>query len=247
MKNSVILECDLGNTRCKWRAVCDGEVLERGSFIYANGCRELTSLKGVARIRVASVVKSDILLQFTDELRSLNVDLAVAKTSAEVEGVVNAYADPSRLGVDRWLSVVAAYKQTMGPVLVLDAGSALTADLVDGAGLHLGGYILPGIALMQASLLSDTSGVRFESGEPFDGLDFGGSTAEAVRAGVLSAHVGSVSIAVEQAKKRVGADLSILLTGGDALLLKAHLPDSLLNEITIAPELVLDGLQWLLP
>lgn len=247
MTDSVILECDLGNTRCKWRTVCAGDVLQRGSFTHQQPGDDLLHLTGIQRIRISSVAKANILQQFIDHLAPLNVDCGIASASARVGRVTCAYSNPSRLGVDRWLAILAAYNKISGAVLVLDAGSALTADLVDTAGLHLGGYILPGLRLMQQSLLSDTGSVRFDESRRFSGLNFGESTLDGVQAGILSAQVGSILVAINEAERRIGSDFAILLTGGDAKLLGDHLPSALSERIVLVPELVLDGLKWALP
>ena len=72
-------------------------------------------------------------------------------------GVVNGYADPSLLGVDRWVAVVGAYHRVRGAVVVADIGTAATIDVVAADGRHRGGYIVPGPRLMVASLLGGTS------------------------------------------------------------------------------------------
>ena len=123
------------------------------------------------------------------------------------------------------------------------AGSALTADLIAADGMHLGGYIVPGMQLMKSSLQADTGKVRFDEGELGSGLDFGCSTGQAVSAGILAAQVGAANIAITEAKRRIRGDFAILLTGGDADQLYGHIT----GQVEIMPDLVLDGLVWLLP
>jgi type III pantothenate kinase len=81
---------------------------------------------------------------------------------------------------------------------VVDAGSALTIDIVSATGQHEGGYIIPGPALMERALFLDTDRVRFD--EQIDyALAPGKSTAEAVRHGIALAQAGAVALALEQA------------------------------------------------
>lgn len=61
-----------------------------------------------------------------------------------------------QLGVDRWLAMLACYENKQQAYLVVDCGTAITLDLVE-KGQHMGGYILPGLHLMQQSLLSQTA------------------------------------------------------------------------------------------
>ena len=59
--------------------------------------------------------------------------------------LTNAYRDPQQLGVDRWLALVAASRLVAADALVIDAGSAITLDLLSRRDGHLGGAILPGL------------------------------------------------------------------------------------------------------
>lgn len=247
MTEPQILECDIGNSYCKWRIVSGQSIMQRGRFRHSDGFTELASLASITRARVATVASDNILQMFKELMLAQGIELEVAKTSAEVAGVTCAYAEPSRLGIDRWLAIVAAYQQKQAPVMVVDAGSALTVDLVDAEGQHQGGYIVPGSGLMLTSLLSATEQVRFDQGDHSKGLQFGVSTTGAVYAGVLSALTGSVLMAVDEAEKRIQRDFAILLTGGDAKIVVDNLPERLARRVELAPELVLDGLKWLLP
>ena len=242
-----VLECDLGNSRCKWRLLGEeGSALEMGSFFYREGFERLPLPQNVQRIRVSAVADDTVVAGFRSRLQELGVEPEFAQSSAAAAGVVNAYIDsPEKLGVDRWLAVIAAYNRCGGAVLVIDAGSALTVDLVAADGVHLGGYIVPGGQLMMSSLRSDTGGVRFEPGDYSAGLAFGGTTADAVNAGVLAAQAGAVLVAIEEARRRIPKDFAILLAGGGAGALKAGL--NLGSDVEEVPDLVLDGLRWLLP
>ncbi len=244
---TVILECDIGNTRCKWRIVDGGAVLKRGAFACSDGFGELAALSGIDRVKVSSVAAATVNGALTAVLAEIKLEAEFARASRSVAGVENAYADAGKLGVDRWVAMIAAYNRCHGPVLVLDAGSALTADLVGGNGKHAGGYITPGIRLMKSSLLAETGGVRFGCQDDDYGVEFGVDTVSAVYAGVVAAEVGAAIVAIEQAGRQTPTDFAILLTGGDASAVWQNLPASLLPNVTIVPELVLDGLQWVLP
>ena len=68
--------------------------------------------------------------------------------------VKNGYREPSSLGVDRWMVVLAAYHRCSGTALVIDLGTAITLDYIRSDGQHLGGYIVPGTHLSQRALLT---------------------------------------------------------------------------------------------
>src|SRR6185436_9837669 len=69
-------------------------------------------------------------------------------------GVRNAYGEPSQLGTDRWASLIAAWRFVRGAALVVNAGTAVTIDMLDATGVFRGGVILPGLALMASALVS---------------------------------------------------------------------------------------------
>jgi type III pantothenate kinase len=247
MTEQSILECDIGNSRCKWRLLKGEVVVQRGDFHHQQGFDQLPTSSAIKRVRVSCVADDIVLNALAGHLENLQLQLEIAVPTATLGNVRNAYKDPSKLGVDRWLALVAAYKRKLGAVLVIDAGSALTVDLVGHDGNHLGGYIVPGIQLMKSSLLKETGGVRFDESECLDGVAFGCSTLDAVNGGVRSALTGSVMVALHEAECRVGKNFSVLFTGGDAELLVEGLADQIAGRVEIVPELVLDGLQWVLP
>ena len=196
-----ILECDLGNTRCKWRLLEQGEIAGRGVFAHQQPGDWVQSIGTVDRIRVVSVAKVSVQQRFVESLQPFAVEPEFAQSEHHAAGVRCAYADPSRLGVDRWLAAVAGFHFERGAVLVLDAGTAIKADLVDAEGKHLGGYIAPGV----------------------------------------------IVTAIAEAERRIGSEFAILLTGGDGPSLIEHLTSEQFQRITLLPDLVLDGLQWVLP
>lgn len=242
----MILECDVGNTACKWRVIDDGFTVVDYGLISSADCdfSELNTNHQITRVRAASVSTPEVvdaLGIWIKKRYGLSIEWAVSQRTCF--GVTNAYDDVSKLGVDRWLVAVAAYQITSGPVLIVDVGSALTVDAVDPYGKHLGGYIVPGISLMEGALLKGTGGVRFTADEEARGIEFGTSTATGVRSGVRAALVGASKLAIEQMRKRFPKGLTIFLTGGSAEYVCADLREQVVYE----PNLVLDGLRWVLP
>lgn len=59
-------------------------------------------------------------------------------------GVTSAYQQAQRLGVDRWLALLGGFSVSESDAMIIDAGSAITVDLLKKDGRHLGGAILPG-------------------------------------------------------------------------------------------------------
>lgn len=154
-------------------------------------------------------------------------------------GVTNSYKIPGKLGIDRWLALLAAYKDAKGPVVVIDIGTAMTVDLVDSTGLHLGGWISPGFRLMNLALTEHTALVR-SGGHHGEDLVFGQHTKECVQNGCRAALAGTVLYGIHKANSYFSADtsVSVYLTGGGV----NHLPPESKELGQYRPHLVLEGL-----
>ena len=240
----MIIDVDAGNTRCKWRVVDKEKVVRKsGNSTLEQFCAMAFDGSGIRRVRVSSVRGSEadaIIARWAQARLALKAEFAVA--ARRCGQVVNGYADPERLGVDRWLAILAGYDEVRGAVGVIDCGSAMTADLVDKDGLHRGGFIAPGLAMMSQSLLSRTGKIRFDTNQRGMGFGPGRDTGEAVRNGVLLGACGFVMQAVERLREICG-DAVILMTGGDAETIRQRLDLS----TDLRPSLVLDGLALALP
>ena len=129
--------------------------------------------------------------------------------------------------MDRWLAVVGAYQLSGGACLVLDLGTAVTADFVAANGEHLGGYICPGLPLMRNQLRTHTRRIRYDdisAERALQSLQPGRSTVEAVERGCALMLRGFALAQVELARERWGGDFTVYLTGGDAALVSEVLP-----------------------
>ncbi len=243
----MILEMDAGNSRVKWRIVSPvGEKLESGTLLLGEGLEALANPKyTISRVRMACVARAANKRKLVEWVRRwLKMEPEIARTLPEYGGLTIAYRDPQRLGVDRWLAMLAAYHDTAAPVCVIDAGSAVTIDLVDASGRHRGGYIVPGARLQRSALLRDTGQIRIREAVREQAAGWGCSTEEAVSHGIarmLACLVDSVLAELVQATPRV----TIYCTGGDAPAMMRQISTEL--PLRARPELVLDGLALALP
>lgn len=237
---SLIYYFDMGNTRGKfWR--CRDDVIEARAYVPHDGnMRDVLSAlppdfqQAPGAVRGASVLDDAMLLAFSEACREKwQLVPAFARSSAQHAGVTNAYdRDPARLGVDRWLAMI-ALRELAADVCVVDCGTAITIDVLQADGRHLGGYILPGLSMMADSLLRETRRVRFDPAGIVEGVSLGRNTGEAVRHGALASVVALIESVVR------GRHLRLVLTGGDAARVAAGL--SCPHELE--PELLLHGLQ----
>jgi type III pantothenate kinase len=234
------LQLDVGNSSAKWRLVVEGEVRARGLYRPEDSASRqelLGSAPALEAVWVSSVARDAVNEALSTLLtRRWGREVWFAHSESRAPGLRNSYAEPRRMGVDRWLAMLAARAQCEGRLMVVDAGSALTIDLVSSDGVHEGGYIIPGPLLMERALLLDTDRVRFSEAVEY-ALSPGTSTAQAVRHGIALAQAGAVTLALAAA----GEDEvpRVLFTGGGGAWLAANTPAG--GEYL--PDLVLDGLQ----
>lgn len=249
----MIVDVDVGNTRIKWRCTygANGEQPVFGSCGSHDENESLCQLQalfddhlndGQARLRLAAVANGSLVEKLSHWAHGNGIAVQIAETSAHAGGVSCGYSDVASLGVDRWLAAIAAYHHVgKSPVVVVDAGSALTVDVVVD-GQHLGGYIVPGVSLMRRSLAVGTSQVKVSAKEDLNDLTLGINTQDAVCHGTLLMILSMIKQVTRDTRATVGGDVELLLTGGDAPLLCQSLPNAKLYD-----HLVLDGLEILFP
>lgn len=239
----MILELDCGNSFLKWRVIA-GERVERSGVAETleEIRRQLDGLRLKAGRLVSVRTDEETAAMRNGVEATWQIPVAVAASSELLAGVRNGYREPQRLGLDRWLALVAAYQLTNSACLVVDLGTAVTVDYVAADGEHLGGFICPGLPLMRSQLTQQTRRVRYQAAEVEDLLSPGRSTAEAVERGCLQMLRAFVSEQLAMGRERLGADCTIFLTGGDAPLVADLAPQS-----RYEPDLVFRGLALACP
>ena len=249
----MILELDIGNSRIKWRLLPDDRAAATIKHGTAGSADELSTqlapLPKPALARACSVQGEAVTATVTDLIHTqFKTKLHLAQVTRSCAGVTNQYENLRSLGVDRWLAMLAAFNQTGGPCVVVDSGTALTVDVVDADGLHHGGYIVPGQAMMRGSIEAGTR-IRLRGATGSGKTELGISTVDAVGNGSLAAAVALIErVALPLANQ---APLNLLIAGGDGTLLQNNLTaDNRLPptcRITPAPDLVLNGLALAVP
>jgi len=236
----MILDIDVGNTLLKWRTVEAGVVQDHGRC----PTKELTTAMPaqwpaqVERVRISNVagpVVASLLLAYCKARWNCQPEFAV--TCHQAAGVTNSYSDPSRMGVDRWLAMLAAYKDCNGACCVVDCGSAITVDYVEQDGQHRGGFIIPGLRLMSESLQSNTAEVLVDRTiEQFE-------TAPGCHTSAAVAH--GINFAFKALQEKLVRELeddaldALYITGGDGVLFH-----QLAGVGQLHPDLVMEGLCW---
>ena len=235
---------DIGNTNLKWCWLKNGE---RSKTFYAAhrerpGCELLDqNWRGpevVSQVLIANVSAP----QLNEEVAAWVVKrwgcpVHVLKSEKLFAGVTNAYRDPQQLGVDRWLTLLAAHREYPGDNCIVDCGTAITIDLLLGGGEHQGGLILPGFTLMRSALLDKTHIPRVDR-DPEMIPVLARDTQSAVASASLYAAVALVEYILNYARAQVGSVPRLLLTGSDAERLRSGLSAGAIQDT----ELIMKGL-----
>lgn len=191
------------------------------------------------KIVIASVGNGKITAIIKNWAKKQNILVTEVFSEANKYGVTSGYDYPSQLGVDRWLALLgAAQRFSRRNCLIVDAGTATTIDLLTATGEHVGGWILPGIATMYTSLLSNTSKIHAEP-QTNGNLTFAKNTSSNVNNGLWAATVGAIELALRKAQQDLITVENVVLTGGNAHQIKKMLS----VEAIVAEELVFLGLQ----
>ena len=230
---------DLGNTRLKW-AFWDGNELHAGGAIaHAGECSiDFASLwkqlHGADAAWIASVAAPALDAQLTQSLQASGILAAhFVRSSAQACGVRNAYAQPERLGIDRFLGLIAAHAHAREPSVIAGCGTALTLDALAADGTHLGGLIAPAPDLMRGALLDHTARLgELGTGHIVEAAD---NTADAVASGCWLAAAALIERFVTRSAQTFGAAPALVFSGGGALRLAklVALPSRIDGELVL--------------
>ena len=228
---------DAGNTLIKWAVVDENSWMKNG-VLPVEQAGEMPKLfagfPGIRQIWVSNVAGEDIVRQ-VGAIKSGQPHFIVAGKMQC--GVSNGYSNAGQLGSDRWAALIAAWHLVRGKCLVVNCGTATTIDVLSRQGEFLGGVILPGVKLMQRSLIAATDRLKPERGEY---VPFPKNTADAMYSGAIQASCG----AIMRQYALIGDGLTddkgaqVILSGGAASVLKEHIK----LPLRVVDELVLQGL-----
>lgn len=149
------------------------------------------------------------------------------------------YDTPKTLGMDRFLGCLGASSITQKDVIVIDAGTACTIDMMTKAQVYLGGVIMPGLQLFHNTV--QTHLPELPEVDKFLPNQFPGhSTKESLQWGINGAFLGSVEYFLSKFTNH-GAHPDLFITGGDAEIAANFLKGN--YETKIRKYLVFDGME----
>ena len=243
---------DVGNTRIKWGVLEDGAIRRTGHISQARvrdkGLQAITTRipRRVDEVFISNVAGATFATRLSGVVgMHCECDVRFARTERSGWGITNAYTQPRRLGVDRWVAMIGAFAEVRSACVVVDLGTAMTIDAIDDEGQHLGGQIIAGVSTMANALATATSDIPQVSPAPgrerADLGMFAHNTAGAVREGAQNAVAGAIDRSIQTLQANAYRPV-VVLTGGDA----SRILNALCETPMHRPHLVLQGLAHML-
>ncbi len=211
---------DIGNTAVKW--------LSNGQYQSVLVSEFSLALLPKADKVFVSCVGDKSLLQGLG-------GVVFVESQAQFKNFICGYQNPTELGVDRFLAMIATIDQYPNQTrLIIDSGSALTFDLVLSDGTHQGGLIMPGLGKLRHSFKVFSS-----DSKQLNTQQLADNTQDAWALGTSQMFIAAINTQIEYHLDKFG-DLVIVLTGGDAKILSLRLN----HALKLQPNLVLKGLLY---
>jgi len=239
--NVVMAVRDGGSWRGTWRIATE---TQRTSDEYAVWLLTLLQHVGLTRADITAAVIGTVVPAALYHLRRLvrdwfDVEPLIARAAVNW-GFAIKVDNPEEVGADRLLNALAGHRKYIGPLVVIDFGTATTFDVVDGQGAYLGGVIAPGINLSIEALHSAAARLpRIGIGRPQAVI--GTNTIAAMQSGIYWGYVAMIEGLVARIQAEYSGRLKVIATGGLAPLLAEG--TTVIGHID--PDLTLDGLRML--
>lgn len=240
----ILLDC--GNSLLKWQYLDQERLLASGGLRYDDNWTEVLAsrLEGLPdkSVYLTSVLDERRQQKLEQVLTRLHCESHRFRSAATQLGVSSAYAEPGTLGDDRWVALLAAHQLAPQGCLVIDAGSAITLDLLRGDGQHLGGAIIPGTRTSQQHFREifsylDLADLQADAARPP-----GCSTPAAIHIDYERESLDILRDLLQQWSARLDDNAQVLLAGGDADRVEEYLPQA----VTRVPDLVFLGMRRLI-
>lgn len=235
------LAIDIGNSALKFVLSDRGKISVKG-----NGIEELTALLSKNNTLISHAIMASVAdsVATIDLLRKFNIPLIILSPKTKLP-IQNLYRTPETLGSDRIALAAAADKVFNGaPALVIGAGTCITYNFVH-EGSFLGGAISPGITMRFQALNHYTAKLPYIDWTAYQDSVYEGLTGtdsrDSILSGVLNGVLREIDGTIEEYRRRYSG-LRVVVTGGDMPFLVKNLK----NDIFARPDMVLEGLNYIL-
>ncbi|RED46948.1 type III pantothenate kinase [Winogradskyella eximia] len=232
---------DVGNTYVKFAIYNSYNLIFKLSFELSEFKKQYKTLKkDFPKLEKAIISSVGHLSQ--DQVELIKKDLPIIELSSMTKlPFNNLYKTPKTLGVDRMALVGASVQQFSNKnVLIIDAGTCITYDFITKENNYLGGAISPGIRLRYKTLNNLTANLPLLGTEEPKSI-IGNSTETSIHSGVVNGVVKEIDGIIDQYIEDY-LDLTVILTGGDAIFLSNQLK----NTIFANSNFLLEGLNFIL-
>ncbi|MBD3728499.1 MAG: type III pantothenate kinase [Sphingomonadales bacterium] len=249
----MLLAADVGNTnvvfalfegrtiKARWRIATDPR---RTGDEYAVWLLQLLQIEGVAREDITGIIFASVVPRADHNLTVLSekyfgITPIVAGQGEAAWPFAIDVDQPSSLGADRALNILAAHEKYGGDLIVVDFGTATKFEVVDFNGTYKGGIIAPGINLSLDALVGKTAKLpRIAIRAPASRSVIGRNTEDQMLIGIFWAHVAMMEGLIARLRAEIGRPASVVATGGLAILFDEQ------TEIFdhVDADLTLDGL-----
>jgi len=210
---------DIGNTKTKWKFEGRYFALLTEDFVF-------DKLPKSSSVWVSNVSNRTFI--------NKNNSIYFVESQKQYKSLINAYQDAKSLGSDRWLAMIALNELNQGrDYILIDVGTAVTIDIVNKSGIHLGGLIFPGLGKIRENF--DNFPISFN--KKITGV--GQSTEEGWSIGTLNMVVNTINHKIRELKNEL-SDVAIFLTGGGYSDIKNFID----FDHDFYEHIVLDGLEF---
>ena len=243
MSGPHLIAINVGNTRAQVGLFEDGKLTSTQRFANESPASAAEWIvqhwRRIADIPQAAIVMASVNDPAADRLSPMIEDqltVEVYRIGDDLPVPIGVDLDPETItGSDRLLNAAAAFDKLRQACIVVDAGTAVTVDFVDGEGTFHGGAIAPGARMQLHALHEHTAALPDIEFTPPNGEAFGKSTSQAMLKGVFHGIRGMVWRLVEMYAERYGAYPQVIATGGDAdaLFRDDELVDRIVPELTL--------------
>jgi type III pantothenate kinase len=238
-----ILVISVGTSRMTWALVGQRRFRAQGAALNAEigtlALRDWQNLPRPARAVGVNAAGEAARVRVEGQLARWRLHMEWLVPAESAGGIINLHRPPMQLGPHRWAALVAAHRRNVAagappsPCVVVNAGTLVTVDALDGAGIFRGGIILPGLRLMLHAV-AETSGAYKIAPGYFD--DFPTTTADALASGAVQAVCGAVE-QVRAQLRMIDADVTCYLTG----VMAPEIAPYLTGPLEVVDNLVLEG------
>ena len=249
----MLLAIDAGNTNVVFALLDGGAIVARWRIAtdprrtadeYAVWLSQLLSLEGYDRAQVSGVIIATVVPRALHNLQTLarkyfSTEPLIAGEPPVEWGMKLDVLEPKSVGADRAVTMIAAHSLHPGDLIVIDFGTATTLDMVDYSGAYKGGIIAPGINLSLDALVTAAAKLpRIAIEAPADASVIGRDTVSQMQIGIFWGYVAMIEGLVARMKAEVGRPITVVATGGLAMLFERH--TTMFDRVE--PDLTIQGL-----